>query len=262
MNRLKVLFLGVVISYLPVRSLAWATEGHRICGQIAERYLTPKTRKAIQAILGNESVAIAGNWADFIKSDPAYNYLSSWHYIDFDRPYTYPEMQTYLLHDNRVDAYTKLQFLISKLEKKNISRENKLLYLRMLIHIIEDVHNPMHVSHADDRGGNDFKVYWFKERTNLHAIWDYNLIDEQHLSYQKYASAIDHTTASQRAALQKAPVSKWLYESNQVTEKLYNEIKPKAKLSSKYEVTHIRIVNQQLLKAGIRLAGILNQLFG
>jgi hypothetical protein len=262
MNRLRALFLGFVISYLPLKSSAWATEGHRICGQIAERYLTLKTRKAIQAILGNEPIAMAGNWADFIKSDPSYNYLSAWHYIDFDRPYTYPEMQAYLAHDKGTDAYTKLQFLINELKLKNLSRENKLLYLRMLIHIVEDVHQPMHVSHADDRGGNDFKVYWFGDPANLHGIWDYNLIEEQHLPYKKYAATIDHTTADQRAAFQRAPTSKWLYESNQITERLYREIKPSAKLSSRYENSHIAIVNQQLLKAGIRLAGVLNQLFG
>ena len=251
----------MLLIYLPLKSLGWATEGHRICGQIAERYLSYKTRLAIQAILGNESLAMASNWADAIKGNPAYNYLSSWHYIDFDQALTYPEMQKFLTHDSHVDAYTKLQFLVSGLKGKNLTPENKLLYLRMLIHIVEDVHQPMHVSHANDRGGNDFKVYWFNEPSNLHAVWDYELIEEQAKPYKKYAGEIDHTTAAQRKALQQAPVSKWLYESNQIAEQLYKEIKPGAKLSSAYEYTHIDTVNRQLLKGGIRLAGVLNDIF-
>jgi hypothetical protein len=261
-NLLKKLFLALAIIYIPFQSMAWGTQGHRICGQIASTYLTPKARKAIEAILGNESLALAGNWADFIKSDPDYNYLSPWHYIDFDKAYSYPEMVVYLNHDTNADAYTKLQFLIGELKKKNLSKENKLLYLHMLIHIVEDVHQPMHAAHADDKGGNDFKVNWFTTPTNLHSVWDSQLIDFQQLSYTEYAVAINHSTWAQRNGWQKAPISQWLFESNQIAEKLYAEIKPGDTLNYKYNFAHIDIVNQQLLKAGVRLAGLLNTIFG
>jgi len=242
--------------------MAWGIQGHRICGQIANSYLTPKARKAIQAILGNESIALASNWADFIKSDPDYNYLSPWHYIDFDKVLTYPEMVGYLNQDTNVDAYTKLQFLVNELKKNNLSRENKLLYLRVLIHIVEDVHQPMHAAHADDKGGNDFKINWFSTPTNLHSLWDSQLIDFQQLSYTEYASAINHCTPSERAEWQKAPISKWIFESNQMAEKLYTEIKPGDMLNYKYNFTHIGQLNQRLLLAGVRLAGLLNTIFG
>jgi hypothetical protein len=257
----RLLFIAAVF-YLPIQSMAWGTQGHRICGQIASSYLTPNARKAIQQILGNESIALASNWADFIKSDPAYNYLSSWHYIDFDKTYTYPEMVQYLKQDTITDAYTKLNFLISELKKKDLSKTNKLLYLHMLIHIVEDVHQPMHVAHASDKGGNDFKVKWFSNDTNLHSVWDSQLIDFQQLSYTEYVVAINHSTSAQRAEWQKAPISQWLFESNQIAEKLYTEIKPGETLNYKYNFNHIDTLNQQLLKAGVRLAGILNELFG
>ncbi|HEY4326002.1 MAG TPA: S1/P1 nuclease [Mucilaginibacter sp.] len=261
-NFLKKFILAVVIFYIPLQSMAWGTEGHRVAGQIAYSYLTPQARKAIQQILGDESVALASNWADFIKSDPAYSYLSPWHYIDFDKVYTYPEMKEYLDNDAKVDAYTKLNMLISELKKKNLSKESKLLYLRMLIHIVEDVHQPMHAAHADDKGGNDFKLNWFNNPTNLHSVWDSQLIEFQQLSYTEYATAINHTTEQQRAEWQKAPISQWLFESNQIAEKLYTEIKPGDTLNYKYNFTHIDIVNEQLLKAGVRLAGVLNSIFG
>ncbi|MDP9046715.1 MAG: S1/P1 nuclease [Bacteroidota bacterium] len=256
------LILAAAIFYLPLQSMAWGTQGHRICGQIAGTYLTPKARMALAQILGNESLALAGNWADFVRSDPDYNYLSSWHYVDFDKAYTYPEMVDYLNHDKNVDAYTKLQFLIGELKKKNISKENRLLYVHMLIHLVEDVHQPMHAAHADDKGGNDFKLNWFSNPTNLHSVWDTQLIDFQQLSYTEYAAEINHTTAARRAAWQAAPISKWIFESNQITEKLYTEIKPGDTLNYKYNFSHIDTVNQRLLQAGVRLAGILNQLFG
>jgi S1/P1 Nuclease len=259
----KKLTLGVAMLCTPIFSQAWGTEGHRVCGQIAESYLTPKARAAVQAILGDESIALASNWADFIKSDTSYRYLSSWHYIDFDKPYTYPEMQNFLTHDTNVDAYTKLQFMIGELKKKDLSPANKLLYLRMVIHIVEDVHQPLHTGHTSDKGGNDVKVTWQNNPTNLHSVWDSQIIDFQQLSYTEYAAAINHTTAAQREELQKAPISQWLYESNQLAEKIYADVPSNGNLRNyDYNFKYVGITNQQLLKAGVRLAGILNQIFG
>jgi len=259
---LKKLLIIASIIYFPLQSIAWGTQGHRICGQIASFYLTPKAKKAISEILGNESIAMASNWADFIKSDPAYAYMSPWHYIDFDKKYTYSEMVDYLNQDTVTDAYTKMKFLIAELKKKNLSQDKQLLYLRMLIHIVEDVHQPMHTAHADDKGGNDFKVNWFSTPTNLHAVWDSQLIDFQQLSYTEYALAINFCTPAERAKWQSDPISQWLFESNQIAEKLYTEIKPGDTLNYRYNFTHIAIVNRQMLKAGVRLAGILNSIFG
>src|ERR1700754_2138976 len=92
----KPILILIALFYVPLQSMAWGTNGHRICGQIADSYLTPKARAAIKAILGNESIAITSNWADFIKSDPNYKYLYYWHFIDLDKAYTYPELQDYL----------------------------------------------------------------------------------------------------------------------------------------------------------------------
>lgn len=259
----KKLILGAAMLYLPIQSMAWGQEGHRIAGQIAESYLTPKARKAVLEILNGQSVAIESNWADFIKSDPKYSYLYNWHFIDLDKTYTYPEMQDYLKQDTQVDAYTKLQFCISELKKKDISKEDRLLYLRMVIHIVEDLHQPLHVGHTGDKGGNDIKVTWYQTPTNLHSIWDSTLIDSQGLSYTEYAAAINHTTAQLRAEWQAEPIAKWIFDSNQLAGKIYDNVKNGDTLNNyKYIFQNIDTVNQQLLKAGVHLAGVLNEIFG
>lgn len=265
LNLIRKFIIGLAVIYAPAKALAWGAEGHRVAGQIAESYLTPKAHKAVQEILNGQSVAMESNWADFIKSDPNYNYLSSWHYVDFDKAYDYPQMQEFLKHDTNTDAYTKLNFLITELKKKELSRANRLLYLRMLIHIVEDVHQPMHTAHTEDKGGNDIKVNWGNNPnpTNLHAVWDSQLIEFQQLSYTEYAAWINHSTATQRADWQKAPISKWLYESNQLAEKIYTDTKNGDTINPyKYTFNNIETVNRQLLKAGVRLAGILNSIFG
>src|SRR5919205_654331 len=189
-NFIKNGLLLCLFFYLPFHSMAWGILGHRIVGQIADSYLTPTARIEIQKILGNESIAIASNWADFIKSDTAYRYLNTWHYIDFENNIaTLPALQGYLKKDTATDAYTKLNFLVTELKKKNLPQDKKLMYLRLVIHIVGDLHQPLHVSPKGDTGGNDIKVQWFGQTSNLHRVWDEQLIESQELSYTEYTNA-------------------------------------------------------------------------
>jgi hypothetical protein len=248
---------------LPFYSFGWGVLGHRVVGQIAESYLTPKAKIEVQKILGTESIAMASNWGDFIKSDSAYDYFSNWHFIDFEPGLTATQVRSYLQKDTAADLFTKTNFLIKELKNKRLPAEKKLMYLKLLIHFAGDIHQPLHVGHREDFGGNRIKVLWFNNSTNLHAVWDESLINFQQLSYTEYTNAINHTTQKQRLAWQKQPISEWFIESYLIAEQLYNEIKqPDQKLSYRYNYDHIQTLNERLLEAGVRLAGLLNQLFG
>jgi S1/P1 Nuclease len=248
--------------YLPFTTMAWGVLGHRIIGQIADSYITPATKADITKILGTESVAMASNWPDFIKSDPSYNYLSNWHYINFNSGLSQDSMKNYLATDTTTDAYTKINFLVAQLKNKKLPKENKILYLRLLIHIVGDIHQPLHVGRLEDQGGNKVKVLWFKDLSNLHTVWDTQLINFQQLSYTEYATAINHTTVVMRKTWQQQPLYTWLYESYQMAEKIYADIKePEQKLDYAYNFKYIATVNEQLLKGGVRLAGLLNEIF-
>ena len=153
--------------------------------------------------------------------------------------------------------------MVKELKKGNLSRETKIMYVKLIVHIIGDLHQPMHVGRLSDLGGNRVKVMWFNESTNLHAVWDDKLVDFQQLSYTEYINAINFTTAEQRKAWQSDSFDKWLYDSYAISRKLYEEIKqPDQKLSYRYNFDHIKTVNEQLLKGGVRLAGVLNGIFG
>jgi len=264
MSFLKKIILSGLLFCFSLSSMAWwGTTGHRVVGEIAQKYLSSKASMAITSILGTESLGMASNWADFIKSDSNYNYLSAWHYINIKGGLTYNEFNSMLQNDTAVDAYTKLKFLIHELKNKQLAHDKKIFYLRLLIHFIGDIHEPMHVSREEDQGGNKIKVTWFNEATNLHSVWDDKLLEFQKLSYTEYANAINHTNSMQRNAWQKQSMAEWFYESYQIAGHLYEEIKqPDQKLSYKYNFDHLNTLNQQLLKAGVRLAGLLNQIFG
>jgi hypothetical protein len=260
---IKKILLLCAFFYLPFNSMAWGVLGHRIIGQIADSYLTKSTKKAIAEILGTESVAMASNWPDFIKSDPAYNYLSNWHYINLKSGLSYDSVKAFLATDTATDAYTKINFLVAELKNKNLEQDKKILYLRLLIHIVGDIHQPLHVGRLDDLGGNRIKVLWFKDSTNLHTVWDTQLINFQQLSYTEYANSINFTNKDQRNSLQRQPLSEWLFESYQIADKIYGDIKtPNQKLEYAYNFKYVDILNNQLLKGGVRLAGLLNEIFG
>lgn len=257
-RKLAILFL---FFYLPSTSMAWGVLGHRIVGQIADSYLTKHSKKEIFKILGNESVAMASNWPDFIKSDPAYSYLNNWHYINFKSGLTETQMKDYLAVDTLTDAYTKINWLSTQLKNKELEQDKKVMYLRLLIHIVGDIHQPLHIGRYEDLGGNKIRLTWFKDSVNLHQVWDERLIDFQQLSYTEYACAINFTTKEQRMQWQAEPLGDWIWQSYQLAEKIYADTKPNDKLSYLYNFKYLAPLNQQLLKGGVHLAGLLNEIF-
>ena len=259
---IKVLALLFILFYLPLNGRAWGLLGHRIVGEIADKYLTEKSRQEIRKILGHETVAMSSNWADFIKSDTAYRYLNNWHYINFPKGLSYAEMKEFLKKDTAIDAYTRIVFLTKELKKKNLAKDKKVMYLRLLIHIVGDIHQPLHVSPEGTTGGNDIKVNWFSDPTNLHSVWDSHLVEHQQLSYTEYARAINSSTAAQRKSWQQQPLSQWLYNSYQIAQQLHDEIKgTDTKLGYRYNYDHLETMNRQLLIGGVHLAGLLNEIF-
>ena len=262
MRTIRATISCIFLFLLPFCSFGWGVLGHRIVGQIAESYLTPKARIAIQKILGSESIAMVSNWADFIKSDSAYQYIYNWHFIDVDSGLTKTELRDYLQKDTATDLFTKTNFLIRQLKNKHLSMDKKRMYLKLLIHFVGDIHQPFHIGRHADLGGNKIKLTWFSTPTNLHAIWDEQLVNFQQLSYTEYTMAINrNTNAKQRLTWQKQPISEWIIESHQLAERLYSEVTPDQKLSYRYNYDNIQVLNERLLKAGVRLAGLLNELF-
>jgi S1/P1 Nuclease len=260
MKKLTFAFLMI----LPVSAaFAWGSNGHRIIGEIADRHLSKKAKKNVQAILGNESIAISSNWADFIKSDTSLNYLGPWHYLNVKQGLNAKEFENYVTNDTGVDAFTKINFIVAELKNKDLTVEKKRFYLKLLIHFIGDIHQPMHVSRAEDQGGNRIKVLWFNEPSNLHAVWDDKLIEYQKLSYTEYVANINFVEKNTAITWQQQPMHSWFFESYQLSAQLYAGItQPDQKLSYKYNYDNIEMLNLQLLKGGVRLAGVLNVLFG
>lgn len=262
MKNLKRIIIVAILAYFPFNANAWGVLGHRIVGEVADHYINAKTRKAIQKILGSESMAMTANWADFIKSDPNYSYLSNWHYVNLPVNLSTTDVHSFLDNYPEANIYSKINEMVEVLKNNNSTLDQKKLALRMVIHLVGDLHQPMHTARKDDLGGNKVLLTWFGEKTNLHRVWDSDLIDFQGLSFTEYTKAINHTTKQQVLSLQSTTLKDWVSESYDVCNKIYaTGIKTDDKLSFNYNFDWIETANQQLLKGGVRLAGVLNSIY-
>lgn len=241
---------------IPASAFSWGSTGHRVVGAVASKHLNSKAKKNIIKILGQNSLAEVSNWMDEIRSDSTYNYLTDWHWVTIETGKTYDQSPK----NPKGDVIASIERIVSELKKHTLDKKTEEEYLKMLIHLVGDIHQPLHVGCCDDQGGNKVKVKWFGRDTNLHSVWDNSMIDDTKLSYTELASYLDEPDPATIAALQKNTVLQWADESMTFRKQVY-EIGD-GNLSYKYSYKNLPTVKDRLLQAGIRLAGLLNEIYG
>lgn len=261
MRLLKAGIMLAVMAYMPMSANAWGMLGHRIVGQVAESHLSNKALKGVRSVLGYESLAMASNWGDFIKSDPAYDYLYTWHFVNLPAGLDKQGVFDLLDQEQIPSVYNKIPDMIKILKDKQSTADQKVQAMRLLVHMVGDLNQPMHTARKEDLGGNKVNVTWFGEKSNLHRVWDEALIDYQQLSYTEYAKAIDNPSADQLNAWKNSTLKDFVYGSYQACNRIYAETKPDERLSYKYNFQFVGLLNEQLLKGGICLANILNDIY-
>jgi hypothetical protein len=127
--------------------------------------------------------------------------------------------------------------------------------------MLGDMHQPLHVGRDEDLGGNKINVTWFYTPSNLHRVWDEQLIDYQQLSYTEYTKALNIATPAAVKSYQSGSIADWMYESHQLSDRVYALTQPDSKLSYRYNFIFVNDLNSQLLKGGLRLAAVLNNLY-
>lgn len=235
----------------------WGKTGHRVVGSIADTYLSKKAKRKIAKLLHRESLAFVSTVPDEIKSDKRFQDFSTWHYVNMPFDQTYQESKK----SEKGDLVTGIDFCIKTIKDENVSEDDKAFYLKMLIHLIGDLHQPMHIGLEEDRGGNDIKLQWFYKDTNLHAVWDSKMIDDYSMSFSELANNAAYLSKDEVKAIQKGTVVDWVNETQQLTKIIYASVEPGENLRGEYNYLHFEKVRTQLQKGGIRLAKVLNDLF-
>lgn len=234
---------------------AWGKTGHRISGALAEPYLSDASRELIADILPNESLAEAGPWADYMRANPAtfWQHTSPrWHYVTFS--------SNAIKRPKKGDAISALALFSQQLSNTKLPLKQRQLALRFIVHIVSDLHQPLHAGNGKDRGGSKFKVKFFGRRSHLHRVWDSQIIDEQKLSYSEWADWLSNKISAEQAdSWCQATPSTWAKESRA----MHKDIYPKTKnpdLKWQYIYQNLPRIQLRLQQSGVRLACFLNRL--
>lgn len=239
-------------------AFAWGQKGHDVVAYIAENHLSPAVAQKVTKALEGHSMVYYANWMDNASHTPDYYYSLPWHYANVDKGYTFATMP----RNEKGDVVGAIALLTSQLESKKLTAEQESIALRMLIHLMGDLHCPMHAGRKSDLGGNKVKVKFFDRKTNLHSIWDSSLVEAAHKwSYTEWQREIDRLSEAEEAAVVKGSVEDWFTQTHAIACEVYRSI-PKSKVYSYNEIArYAPVIEQQLLYAGLRLAYLLEQIY-
>jgi hypothetical protein len=246
---------------LTIALVSWGQKGHKAIATIAEKHLTTNTKTIVNTYLKGETMSEASTWADEVSDDPQYKKTASWHYINLPLGLTKEQFTDYVIKQDKDNVYTAILKAEANLKDKTLSLAQKNQALKFLIHLVGDAHQPMHVSRAEDKGGNDVQVRFNGNGTNLHALWDGKLIDHEGFNYAEMAKKYDWANPEQVKKWQADSPMQWLWESYQVSTQIYDEAQPGGNIDEATYKKSIAIIHLRIAQAGVRLAGELNKLF-
>ncbi len=254
----NILFYLLVAAFTGIFNLnanAWGGTGHRAIAEIAYGQLSKKSIKKIEAILGDAYLPLYATWADDIRSEHDNPLGNLPHYVNMDLDTKYENAPK----SERGDIVTILDEMMATVKDPNATKEDKAIALKFIIHLVGDIHQPMHVGLAEDLGGNKVEVQWFKETSNLHKVWDENLIDNTRLSYTELARFAGQPSTEELSTLYSGTFADWVNETHVYTKDIYENLGDK-KYSYEYRYQYMPVVYQQIRKAGYRLGDLLNEL--
>ena len=257
----KVTTMLALLLLMPLPVYSWGGEGHEIIAILAEQRLHPDTREKVNALLGAMSVVEAATWADQVRDEQT----APWHYVNIDLAASEYDAARDCLNNQCVVGQIE-QFRRVLVDDSGDLRERQRA-LMYLIHFVGDLHQPLHAGDNHDRGGNDVQVEFLGQRINpyngkswnLHAVWDSGLIEARKTVPKVFVERLTIWLRSQPVgAFEDGTVVDWAMESQGVARDNVYVLPEDHNLGEDYYEANVPVVDQQLAKAGVRLAKLLN----
>ena len=276
---------------------AWGPEGHAMVGDIATRTLTPAARLAVARLLrddvgadgqpsGRATLAQVANWADEIRGLPVWRASGPYHYDDMPLCGVSTLSERALWCPDEQCASSQVARRLAVLKDRNAPARERNEALKWIVHLIGDMHQPLHASDHADKGGNDVKVTFFGARMddpvdgrtprplNLHSIWDTQIphrVIEEKGGYRAFLAELPDDAT--RRAWENGSIDEWLAESNAIARNFvypalpthFACVEPIADvldIGEPYYRAAAPVVATQLRRAGVRLAKVLNDALG
>jgi hypothetical protein len=267
----RFLFTGCLVFLSVTDAWAWGQEGHSIIAEIAQRRVSASTLDKIGKLLSAESgsnavsLASVASWADDYKFEPAGKDTSPWHFVNI------PDDQS---------AYNQARdcskgCIVSAIDQSrdtlancSATPDNRRTALKMLVHLVGDIHQPLHATdrtdaytRKDDHGGNDIPVTFFGKAANLHEVWDTGIIMRTVFAWGSYVTRLETSWFPGRdlSSLTGGSTVDWANESHQLAHDVAYDAPDDGTLGTKYLAKASPVVERQLAVAGVRLARILDQ---
>lgn len=260
--------LGFAVSIATVlcpvpKAFAWGAEGHAIVALIAFDELTPTAKARVTDLLGTgapRDFASAAGWADAIKRRRPNT--APWHYVDIELTSQRYDSARDCPNDDCIVERVKQQIRI--LKDRSADESNRIEALMFVMHLIGDLHQPLHCSDNHDRGGNQVLIEGGVRHANLHEIWDREVVKELGRNEMTVAQGLKlKITSKQIEDWHRGSIEAWATETFRVgRDEVYEPLLPNTgvvDLPDGYLFAESQIAAVQMEKAGVRLAHVLNQ---
>lgn len=250
-------FALLLIVMLPSIALAWGPAGHSIIASLAERQVDARTHAQIEHLLGvvgASSLTDIANWADEMRADPEQRQLSRatspLHYVNFSNSRC--QYDPAKICADGLCVVAAINRYAAVLGDRSATDATRADALRFLVHFVGDAHQPLHAGYRPDRGGNNYQVHFNGKGSNLHAIWDSQILASRHLRWKDYARRLERPPVSDG---DQDPID-WVEQSCRITRD--DGVYPASRMIDKTYLDRMRpIVDQQLRLAAKHLAEIL-----
>ncbi|MFI3303456.1 MAG: S1/P1 nuclease [Rikenellaceae bacterium] len=254
----RITFLLLTLLMAVNNSYGWGKRGHDVVCYIAECNLSPEALENVTDLLDGYSMVYFSSWLDSASNTSEYKHTKTWHYMNMEKRDRVATMERV----KEGDVLSASEISIATLRNNKSSREEKSVALKMLIHLIGDMHQPMHIGRLGDQGGNKIPVVYFVDSTTLHSAWDYNIVMGAHeWSYTEWQQQLDRLSDEQEAIVVSGDMADWVEQTQGVAQEIYRDTPAETRIFYDYMVKYTPIVEQQLLYAGVRLAHILNDIY-
>ena len=258
----------IMMMFSSLSSFAWGPTGHDVVASIAEQNLTKKTKKALNEILGGHSIVYYSSWMDSIQNSPewkdGYDKTKTWHYGNVDKGHTYQTMKK----NENGDVVTALNQLTKELKENydNLSDSLKADYVKMIVHMVGDLHCPMHAGRLSDRGGNNVKVKWFGQKTSLHSVWDSKIVESaRKWGYKEWTEQLDRKDKKYKKAIVQGTYEEWFNDTVKYAAEIYDYVErmeqDEPHLAYQFVYDFSPLLEDRLQTGGYRLAYVLNSIF-
>ena len=255
---LKSLVIVALTLMLISPAYPWGDKGHEIIAYIGQAHLSEQAREKVKGILKKSTMAEASIWPDHQgRKIPDMN---PFHYVNLPENATAYDFSRDCPEGNCVvqAIFWYQRAMVNKEAPLNVRR----IALRYVIHLIGDVHQPLHAGYRKDKGGNDIPVIFQGRKMNLHQLWDSGVLESEGGSAAEIANRMNSRLTSDKIkAWETGSPSTWAFESFTYARSCAYKIPEDGKITEEYQKRAMPIMEQRVAQAGIRLAGVLNQAF-